>query len=249
MSGWLLRTIAAVACAVAASAVCARELVVIDAGHGGVDPGAVNRWGLREKDVNLAVAKRLAEYLRKNSSAAVVMTRKGDQTLTLAQRSKIGNSALKPNDDAVFVSLHCNSASIQSARGIETYIHNNKASDARARRLAARENMGVKGNGHSFIMLDMSNKLHGPGSILLAKQVHNEALRRARAHDRRVRQAPFYVLFYTQMPSILVELGFLSNAEEQRSLRSASYQQTLAESIGRGVIQYFAVPSTMRASR
>lgn len=248
------QALAAVVCAaVALSAfmqASARDLIVIDAGHGGADPGAVKGW-VREKDVNLAVAKRLNEYLKKKlttASASIVMTRTGDKTLTLSQRAAIANKAQKPGMNGIFISLHCNAATNKSARGIETYVHNNKASDARAARLARRENIGAQGN-YSMILLDMNNKLHSARSNDLAKSVHTEILRRAHAHDRLVRQAPFYVLFYSQMPSILVELGFLSNTTERKSLQTAVYQQKLAEALGDGVIQFLSLSTAADSSR
>ena len=237
----LLAAICAAAAFAASNPSTALDLIVIDAGHGGIDPGAV-KGNVREKDVNLDVAKRLNAYLRKHTTAHIVMTRTGDQTLSLAQRANIANNAQKPGMNGLFISLHCNSAYNRSARGIETYVHNNKASDARAARLARRENVGAQGN-YSMILLDMNNKLHSARSNDLAKSVHTEIIKRAHAHDRRVRQAPFYVLFYSQMPSILVELGFLSNTTERNALQTAAYQQKLAEALGGGVIQFLSLPT------
>lgn len=245
------RALFAALCAAAAFAAfnpaSALDLIVIDAGHGGADPGAV-KGGVLEKDVNLAVAKRLKDYLQKHTTANIVMTRTGDKTLSLSQRADIANNAQKPGMNGIFISLHCNSAYNRSARGIETYVHNNKASDARAARLARRENLGAQGS-RSMIMLDMNNKLHSSRSNDLAKSVHTQMIKRAHAHDRRVRQAPFYVLFYSQMPSILVELGFLSNTTERNALKTAAYQQKLAEALGGGVIQFLSPSPAVGSTR
>ncbi len=191
--------------------------VVIDAGHGGHDAGAVSSY-TREKDCNLAVARKLKAKLEKQGFR-VVMTRDGDYFLTLQQRVDIANAT--PN--SIFVSIHHNSGR-SAAEGIETFTlapHGTTSPFARTRRYAE-----LCGNDQ-----DSEN-------IALATAVHSRAIRSTRAVDRGIQRARFSVLCTIQRPAILFEGGFVSNAAEGRKIASNAYREKLAESICQGVVSY-----------
>ena len=216
--------------------------VVIDAGHGGKDPGAVNRWGVREKDVTLAVALMLRDYLARESDIPVKMTRDTDVYLTLDERSQVANDYVAASQDrqpSVFVSIHCNSASNGRAVGAETYVYNTTATDRRAARVATRENLGTDFS-LDFIFADMRKRAMADLTEQFAVRVQDELVSAAHVEDRDVRRGPFYVLFFSAMPSVLVEVGFLTNRQEQARLTSESGQRSLAEAIGAAVIAFGA---------
>ncbi len=191
--------------------------VVIDAGHGGHDAGAVSSYA-REKDCNLAVAQKLKTKLEKQGFK-VVMTRDTDRFLTLKQRVDIANAT--PN--SIFVSIHHNSGR-RAAEGIETFTlapHGTTSPFARTRRFAE-----LCGNDQ-----DSEN-------IALATAVHSRAIRSTQAVDRGIQRARFSVLCTIQRPAILFEGGFVSNAAEGRKISSNTYREKLAESICQGVVSY-----------
>jgi N-acetylmuramoyl-L-alanine amidase len=211
------------------------KTVIIDAGHGGKDTGAVNRWGLEEKQVTLSVALKLRDYLKANAPFQIVLTRENDTYPTLPERARIANR-FDPVE-SVYISIHCNAAPSAAARGAETYVYNNKATDDKARRVAARENRGMDFS-LDFILADLRHRAMAPFTDALAGRIQGNLVQSVGLSDRRVRGGPFYVLFYTTMPSVLVELGFITNHEEQSRLRSASYQTRLAEAIGKAVVAF-----------
>jgi len=216
--------------------------VVIDAGHGGRDPGAVNRWGVLEKDITLSVALMLRDYLERESDVPVVMTRDTDVYLTLDERSQVANDYVAASPyrrPSVFVSIHCNAASNVKAVGAETYVYNTTATDRRAARIATRENLGTDFS-LDFIFADMRKRAIADLTEQFAVRVQDELVTAARVADRDVRRGPFYVLFFSAMPSVLVELGFLTNRQEQARLASAAGQRSLAEAIGAAVIAFGA---------
>ncbi len=191
--------------------------VVIDAGHGGHDAGAVSAYAC-EKDCNLAVAQKLRAKLEKQGFK-VVMTRDGDYFLTLKQRVDIANAT--PN--SIFVSIHHNSGR-RVAEGIETFTlapHGTTSPFARTRRYAE-----LCGNDQ-----DCEN-------IALATAVHSRAILSTKAVDRGIQRARFSVLCTIQRPAILFEGGFVSNAIEGRKISSNMYREKLAESIFQGVVSY-----------
>ena len=193
--------------------------VVIDAGHGGHDAGAVSPWA-KEKDCNLAVARKLRARLVK-AGIKVVMTRDSDVFLTLGERVEIANKT--PN--CFFVSIHHNSGR-RAAKGIETFTlapHGTTSPFARTRR---RESLA--GNNQ-----DSAN-------IALATAVHSRVIRATKAVDRGIQRARFSVLCTITRPAILFEGGFVSNPEEGQLIDSDAYQNKLADSICQGVLSYIA---------
>jgi N-acetylmuramoyl-L-alanine amidase len=210
--------------------------VVIDPGHGGKDTGAIGSHGLREKDVALAIARKLAARLRAQG-LSVVLTRDRDIFVPLDDRTRIANEAHAD----LFVSIHCNASRKRHLSGVETWTLN-VASSRYAARLAAFENASDQRTVSDLrlILADLATKANASDARELASSVQTSLVRNLRSRvgsvrDNGVKQALFYVLLGTHMPSILVETAFLSNPEEERRLRSTSYQDGTAEAIARGV--------------
>jgi len=210
--------------------------VVIDPGHGGHDTGTVGADGTKEKDVALAIAKKLRTVLTEQG-LEVVLTRETDKFVRLEERARLANVARGD----LFISIHCNSLPQRHIRGIETYTLN-LASDRYAIRLAARENAtSEKGMSDlQFLLADLATRANTEESVRLATQVQSGLVSSLRSKDAKLRdlgtkEALFYVLLGTKMPAILVETGFLSNAEEEKRLDSPGYQEDVARAIASGV--------------
>jgi N-acetylmuramoyl-L-alanine amidase len=226
--------------------------VVVDAGHGGHDPGAIGPTRVREKDVTLAIARRLARKLRAHGFE-VVLTRSGDRYLALEERTAIANTARAD----LFVSIHANAHPRRNRTGVETYFLN-VADDRYAARLAAREN-GVDLDGAARgdalrILSDLDAKASAGASRRLAQAVQREITGAVRARvgdvrDLGVKGALFYVLLGARMPAVLVETGFISNRAEERRLASARYQEEVATSIARAVSGFAAREARVAAAR
>lgn len=215
--------------------------IVIDPGHGGEDPGAVNSFnGLREKEVTLKLAKILAERLQKELGVEVILTRDRDIFIPLTQRTAIANS--KKAD--LFISLHLNASPDPKAKGIETY-YLNFTTDPEAMRVAALENaMSDKGLSdlYDIVKAVLANTKLSE-SKLLAEKVQQELVRNLSRHypyveDRGVKYAPFLVLVGTRMPAILVEAGFISNPLEAELFKKEEFLEKIAEGIVKGIEAY-----------
>ncbi len=218
---------------------CVRR-VVIDAGHGGKDPGAIGPSGLQEKKVVLEIAKKVAAKLKARRGWQVILTRRSDRFLPLTQRTAIANA--KKAD--IFVSIHANAAPNRRLRGVETYFLN-FALDEEAMRVAARENATSRKRISELknILNDiMKNTKVNESSRLAAKIQENvvEDLRKRyrRIKDLGVKQAPFFVLIGARMPSVLVEVSFISNKEEERRLKNGRYLDKIADGIVKGIVSY-----------
>jgi len=216
--------------------------VVIDAGHGGKDPGAIGPTGLREKDVVLKIAKKVASRLKKDLGCQVVLTRKKDRFLPLTQRTAIAN-ARKAD---IFVSIHANAAPNRRASGVETYFLN-FALDEEAMRVAARENAtSTKRIGDlKNILSDIMKNTKVDESSRLADYIQKEVVRNLRKRysnvkSKGVKQAPFFVLIGARMPSVLVEVSFISNRKEEKRLKSNRYLDRVAEGIVNGIKSYIS---------
>ncbi len=214
--------------------------IVIDPGHGGRDPGAIGRSGIYEKHVVLDIAKRMAWTLRGKLKAKVFLTRHGDRFVSLRGRTTFANR--KKAD--LFISVHANSARNRRLTGIETYLLS-VATDERAKKVAARENnIPVKDlDDLQIILTDLRMRGLSYGSFPLAESIQQAILsnlsRRYRGiRNLGVKRAPFYVLLGAQMPSVLVEVGFLTNRAGERRLRSGRYRQALAASMVRGIRKF-----------
>ena len=218
------------------------QTVVVDAGHGGHDVGAVSSRGIMEKDVNLAVAKELRRYLEKESDLKVVLTRDNDTYLELPDRAEIANSS----GGDLFLSLHCNSWFNDGAHGLETYFLSPAQSEW-AKSVEAAENQAGRPNGPDgdpddveFIVWELVQNRFISSSSQLAETIQNEVTRDLGLPNRGVRQAGFRVLVGAYMPAVLIELGFLSHAQEEQRLGDGSYQRDLARAIGDAILNYRA---------
>jgi N-acetylmuramoyl-L-alanine amidase len=222
-----------------------RPLVVIDAGHGGHDPGTEAAGDVAEKDVALQIAIRVRNALVADGIDAR-LTRDSDTFLTLAERTQLANS----NRADLFVSIHLNSSPDPETTGIETYYLNN-TTDRATIRLARMENGVAGGYGAAgepnlnYILTDLRQQDKANESASLARMIEAEtvadieASMGLRVNELGAKQGPFYVLVGALMPSVLVECGFLSNPGEARLLQSPQYQQGLADGIARAVVHYF----------
>jgi len=214
--------------------------IVLDPGHGGKDPGAIGAGGLAEKDIALSIAKKLAVKLKNEMGIQVVLTRKDDRFVALEDRTAMANAE---NAD-LFISLHVNASPNAEARGIETYYLDNTTDEA-AMRLAARENAAARKNisDLQFILSDMTQNMKLEDSITLAHRVQGAIVGgmskvMSDVKDLGVKQALFYVLVGARMPSVLVEMFFITNRTEGRALALASYQDAMVEALFEGIQKY-----------
>mgnify|MGYP001396559139 FL=1 len=217
------------------------KTIVIDAGHGGKDPGAIGYRGTKEKDIALDVAKRLEKKISKNMDVKVVMTRDEDIFLRLSERTKIANE----NNGSLFISIHTNAAEDRRASGFETFLiglnKNEYAAKVAARENAVLELEGKSGQeltGEDLIQATIAQAAFASSSETFADMVQKEIKKRVQSRDRGVKQAGFVVLARASMPNVLVELGFISNPAEEKKLRSPQYRDQLATAIYRAVQQY-----------
>jgi N-acetylmuramoyl-L-alanine amidase len=210
--------------------------IVVDAGHGGKDTGAIGPHGVREKDMALAIARKVAARL-KGLGFAVLLTRHDDSFIALDDRTRIANEARAD----LFISIHCNAARRRKLEGVETWTLNVSA-DRYAARLAAFENAEADRSVGDLrlILADLATKANASDARELAQSVQSSVVRTLRSRalpvrDHGTKQALFYVLLGAHMPSILVETGFISNPAEEARLKSARFQDATAEAIARGV--------------
>ncbi len=210
------------------------DTIVIDPGHGGEDPGAIGRSKLREKEVTLDVSKRLARLLKERMGIKVVLTRDKDVFIPLAERGKIANRA----GGKLFVSIHCNACKNRRAHGVETFFLK-PARNKNALDVAMRENASVKYEkdqsiyqdltDENYILLAMAQSNYARESESFAGVIQEQFGSRTSLKNRGVDQAGFYVLYGANMPAVLVELGFISNKNEERLLRTKQFRQKAAE--------------------
>jgi N-acetylmuramoyl-L-alanine amidase len=217
-------------------------VLVIDPGHGGKDPGAVGPGGLKEKDVVLRVAQELRQIIRRNlPHYRVVMTREDDVFVPLTERTQIANT----HRADVFISIHANASARRKVRGIETWYLSFAAKSERAQRIAARENnmstsqlSELERILHDLQETDRINQSALLAGMTQASLVNHTELRTLAVPNRGVDGAPFMVLLSTNMPSVLVEIGFVSNPTEAKQLRDRAYQKALAQGIFQGVHEF-----------
>ena len=217
-------------------------VVVLDAGHGGKDYGAQGAHGLHEKELNLYISKQVQEILLSRYHYKVIMTRKDDTFIELKDRGKIANK----HDADLFVSIHANAAKRKSAKGIETY-YLGSGSNEQARETAERENgdlvHSVADDAVQEILASLisTTKINDSSRLaaIVQKRLHKTMSKKFTGiQNLGVKEGPFFVLHDTNMPSILVEVGFVTNRKEGRQLKSKIYQKWLAESIARGIHEY-----------
>jgi N-acetylmuramoyl-L-alanine amidase len=225
--------------------------IVVDAGHGGHDSGTLGPGGIQEKDVVLDVALRLGKLLHQRMGAGVTYTRDDDTFVPLEQRTAIANKAQAD----LFISVHANSSSDPTARGVETYYLNFTTSPD-ALEVAARENAVSDQSVHelSGLVKKITLKDKIDESREFAADVEDAlytGLERDNAgmRDRGVKKAPFVVLIGANMPSILAEISFLTNPSDATQLRRGEYRQRIAESLYRGVAKYVSGLSGLRVAQ
>lgn len=218
--------------------------VVIDAGHGGEETGAIGPGNVFEKDITLDIAGRLSTLLAKEPGVRAVLTRTSDTLVALDERAAIANH----EKAAVFLSIHANSSRATGAHGSETYYLSLAASDKLADAVASEENASDGKAAASppsaappdldFILWDMAQSAHLNESAALAESIQNELNALLHTENRGIKQAPFRVLVGASMPAVLVEAGFLSNPEEAKKLATPEFRQSVAEAIARAVSSY-----------
>lgn len=225
--------------------------IVIDPGHGGKDPGAIGHGKTMEKDVNLEIARALKVKLEKNFNYQVILTRETDIYLQLEERTAIANME---NAD-LFVSIHANANRNRRAEGIETYVMNARASDRFAAEVAARENAVTSNSQGEFgsilesILIDMTktNKVNESSRLASSVQTNLRSYMSKRytgIKDLGVKRGPFYVLIGANMPSILIETGFITNKKEEQRLRNNKYLDSLSNAIALGIDNYAQIIKT-----
>jgi N-acetylmuramoyl-L-alanine amidase len=222
------------------------QTIVIDPGHGGTESGALGPGGSAEKDLTLLLAQALQRRLMQRLPVKVVLTRTEDANLPLETRTAVANQ----NKADLFISLHVNSSFGAQAHGAETYILSMQASDPLAAGSAEIENASAEAAERSgsdgsdplydlqLILWDLAQSHHLAESNRFASLVQDELNSALQLRDRGVKQAPFRVLMGAAMPAVLVEVGFLSNPEEESRLQSPQYRQQLVDALVRAVSRY-----------
>ena len=224
------------------------RVVVIDAGHGGEDPGALGPRGVQEKNVALGIALELARLLREQANLEVHLTRDGDEFVDLWDRGALA-TRIKGERYGLFVSIHANSfPNSRATRGFETYFLSESRTE-HERRVTANENapLSFRGQGVDpesepdlgFILRELRNLDHQHWSALLAELVQEELDEFHPGPNRGVKQGVLAVLTNALMPSILVEAGYLSNEEEGRLMGQESFQRQAGAAISRAVVRFF----------
>lgn len=220
--------------------------IVLDAGHGGHDPGATGPGGLMEKELVLDVTRRVARLIEERLDIKVLLSRDGDHFVPLKDRTSFAN---RERAD-LFVSIHANAHSLATQEGVETYFLSSEATDIAARQTAALENSVVQlekptqraGHGRQdalkTILWDLLQSEFLTESSRLAEVVQDAMTRSLRIPNRGMKQAGFYVLGGAAMPAVLIEIGFVTNPREERRLRESKYRDEIARAIFSGIAEY-----------
>jgi N-acetylmuramoyl-L-alanine amidase len=229
--------------------------IVIDPGHGGVEVGAIGPSGILEKELTLQLARELEAKLSQRLGVRVVLTRTEDALVPLDMRPAIANQ----NKADLFISIHLNSSLGSGAYGTETYFLSPQATDSRASTSAAAENREAAGGTPAassaatsatpaddtqdlqLILWDLAQTHHLGESQRFANMIQGELNEMLKLKDRGVKQAPFRVLMGATMPAVLVELGFISNPDEEKKLKDAAYREQLVDALSRAVAHYKAL--------
>ena len=224
-----------------------RKIIVIDAGHGGVDPGAIGYNGTYEKNITLSMAKELKELLDKKGKYTVYLTRSRDVFIPLRERVKISRG----HDADLFISVHADSARNRKAVGLSVYTLSETASDKEAAALAEKENKADIVAGLNFaehskevsdILLNLAQRETNNSSAEFASLLSSQMSKVAKTVSNTHRFAGFAVLKAPDVPSVLLELGYLSNPTEERQLRQKSYRRKLADAAVKAIDKYFQNP-------
>jgi len=220
------------------------DTIVLDAGHGGKDPGTSGRKGTKEKTIVLDIVKRIGRLLTKNTNVEVIYTREEDVFIPLWKRTKIANE----NKGKIFISVHTNGNRSSKPSGFETYLLSpGKTQDAID--VAALENAAIKYEesrnekyteltSEGQILATMAQSMFMKESESLAALIQNELAKKLSSQNRGVKQAGFYVLVGASMPNVLIEVGFLTNPDEEKKLRTAEYRQKIADAVYKAIIEF-----------
>ncbi|MBT8419816.1 MAG: N-acetylmuramoyl-L-alanine amidase [Gammaproteobacteria bacterium] len=235
-----------------------KVIIAVDPGHGGEDTGAIGRLGAREKDVVLAIGKKLKTLLNQQRGIDAFLVRRGDYYVGLQKRTRIART----RQADLFISIHADAFRDPLVYGSSVYVlSENGASSEAAKWLADRENssdlvggvrLNDKDNLLASVLLDLSQKATLNDSVKLGNSVLNQLKKLGKTHKPQVHRAGFMVLKSPDVPSILVETAFISNPDEERRLRSSQHQWRVAKAILRGILGYFknnAPPNTLLAAR
>ena len=217
------------------------DTIIIDPGHGGKDPGSVGYKGTKEKDIVLDVSKRLARKIQKNLRVKTILTRDEDVFIRLQDRTKFANT----NEGDLFISIHVNSNESKKPYGFETYLLK-PGRNQEAINVALRENSVIELEGNKFEKLTDEQLIQATiaqsgfvqYSEKFAALIQEEIDKRVQSRNRGVKQAGFYVLMGASMPNVLIELGYISNPNEEKKLNSSSYRDMLATSIYYAILKY-----------
>jgi N-acetylmuramoyl-L-alanine amidase len=224
------------------------KTIVIDPGHGGLEPGAKGRFGTLEKNISLAISLKLKAIIERNSTLRVVLTREEDVDVPLENRAAKANN----NKADLFISIHVNSSFLRQARGSETFFLSMEATDEDARKLAYLENnppeleKGISSENEDdvkMILWDMAQTAYLNQSSILAESIQNELNTLFLIKNRGIKQAPFKVLCGVACPAILVEVAFISNPDEERKLRTEDFQMRIAQAMFKGLENYISQSS------
>ena len=220
------------------------RVLVLDAGHGGHDTGAVGPAGLQEKDLVLDVTRRVARLVEDKLNVKVLLSRDGDYFVPLRDRTSFAN---KERAD-LFVSIHANAHREMASAGVETYFLSSEATDSGARQVAALENSVVqlektparssRLDAVKAILWDLAQSEFQLESSRLAEVVQDSMTQSLRIPNRGVKQAGFYVLGGAAMPAVLVEIGFVTNPQEEKRLKESKYRDEIARAIYAGLAEY-----------
>jgi len=213
--------------------------IVIDPGHGGKEVGAIGPGGLMEKDVTLQICRKLQDALESKLHARVILTRTDDSIVPLDQRTAIANQ-FKAD---LFLSVHMNAAVVKGAHGAETYFLSLEASDELAKKAAEVENAqggptSTSGSDLKLILWDLAQQEYLNESSRFAQDIQEEMNRITGVQSRGVKQAPFRVLVGATMPAALVEVGFITNPEEESKLTSDLFQKSVVDALTTAIQRY-----------
>ena len=217
------------------------KVIVIDPGHGGKDPGAIGPSGVKEKDITLSIARRLKKILEKRGYT-VILTRNGDVFVPLARRTEMANKV----GASMFISIHCNASRKKDSHGVQVfYLSPARTDDARAaaalenKALLLEDNPVVKDLSElAYIMTDMVQSEYQRESSLLAYLLEQKLSRETGFEARGPEGAGFYVLYGAFMPAVLVETAFITNPNEEKKLKTNSYQEKIAKAVADGVEEF-----------
>ena len=226
------------------------DFIVIDAGHGGKDPGALGKGGKREKDITLSVCKKIESVLRKKlNGTSIKLTRTKDVFLELGERTEVANKLLGKSRNGIFISVHVNASVSPKSSGFETYFLSRDPTSDDARVTATMENNVVvletrkkhKYDDVEFVeALMLTAQIQQESGFLAEKIQTNMASRMTESESRGVKRADFFVLRGSLMPAVLVEIGYITNKKELNLLITDRYQSKAAEAVADGVLSFIS---------